>query len=98
MTSVRANQYQWMICGLAVAAIAILYFFDPATSSFYPSCPFFRVTRWRCPGCGSTRALHALLHGELRLAFSHNPWFPLTVLVAGLAVVRQTGWFRHKPR
>jgi hypothetical protein len=52
----------------------ILYFsFDPASHAFFPKCPFYSLTGWQCPGCGSQRALHSLLHLELSLAFSANP-------------------------
>lgn len=63
---------------LVCAAIATLHFFDPATSSVFPPCPLRYLTGWYCPGCGSLRALHQLLHGNLRAAWAFNP---LTVLL-----------------
>lgn len=52
---------------------AVLYRWNPATAGFYPICPFFALTGWYCPGCGSLRALHQLLHGNLGAAFDLNP-------------------------
>lgn len=52
---------------------AVLYRWNPATAGFYPICPFFALTGWYCPGCGSLRALHQLLHGNLGTAFDLNP-------------------------
>lgn len=52
---------------------AVLYRWNPATAGFYPICPFFALTGWYCPGCGSLRASHQLLHGNLGAAFDLNP-------------------------
>ncbi|HRQ87604.1 MAG TPA: DUF2752 domain-containing protein, partial [Bacteroidia bacterium] len=37
-----------------------------------PRCAFHEVTGWHCPGCGNTRAAHALLHGDLAEALRQN--------------------------
>jgi hypothetical protein len=58
---------------VAAAAAFVLYRFDPAQVSFYPQCVFHAVTGWQCPGCGTTRALHHLLHGDVAGAFRLNP-------------------------
>ena len=64
----------------AAAACAILLFADPyAAGSILPACPFHALTRLYCPGCGTTRALHALLHGRLGLALDMNPLAVLAV-------------------
>jgi hypothetical protein len=59
-------------------SIAMLYFFDPATSGLFPPCPVRYLTGWYCPGCGSLRAMHQLLQGNLRAAWALNP---LTVVL-----------------
>ncbi|MCI0351413.1 MAG: DUF2752 domain-containing protein [Acidobacteriales bacterium] len=64
------------ICGLVLA-------FPPQQYSFYPVCPIYHWTGLLCPGCGATRALHALLHGELVAAFLLNPL--LVLLAPGIA-------------
>jgi uncharacterized protein DUF2752 len=58
---------------IALAAAALLFAFDPATTWWFPSCPFHAMTGWLCPFCGSMRALHALLHGTPRVALALNP-------------------------
>jgi Protein of unknown function (DUF2752) len=67
--------------GLAItgllAALAVIYRFPPTEYSFYPRCPIYLVTHWLCPGCGSTRALHALLHLDLPGALHYNALFTL---------------------
>jgi len=57
---------------LGVAGI-IMRVFDPATSGIFPPCPVRYLTGLYCPGCGSLRAMHALLHGELGRAWAMNP-------------------------
>jgi hypothetical protein len=59
-------------------ALVVLSLFDPATSGLFPPCPVRYLTGWYCPGCGSLRALHQLLHGNLRAAWAMNP---LTVVL-----------------
>jgi len=53
--------------------VALLELFDPATSGVFPPCPFRYLTGWYCPACGSLRAIHQLLHGNLRAAWALNP-------------------------
>ncbi len=55
-----------------LAAGALLYFADPASTPLYPPCLIRTYTGWRCPGCGATRAMHALLHGRVREAWEWN--------------------------
>jgi hypothetical protein len=50
----------------------LLFFFDPATSDFYPPCLFKTFLGTQCPGCGSLRAAHQLLHGNLSKAWALN--------------------------
>lgn len=59
----------------AVIAVGtwVVYTFAPTAYGFYPRCPFFLLTGMQCPGCGTTRALHQLLHGNVEAAFRLNP-------------------------
>ena len=78
MSGVRREISMAGALGAAVAAIVMLHFFDPATSGLFPPCPVRYLTGWYCPGCGSLRAVHQLLAGNLRAAWSLNP---LTMLL-----------------
>ena len=46
---------------------------------YRPLCPFLVLTGYWCPGCGSSRALHALAHGDLAEALARNPMTTVTV-------------------
>ena len=48
-------------------------------------CIFFEVTGFYCPGCGSGRALYALLHRDWKDAFLHNILFlPMSIPAAAV--------------
>jgi len=67
----------------------ILYFFyNPSENSFFIPCPFHYFTGLYCPGCGSQRAVHLLLHGDVVGAFRYNPLMVLTlpILIYGLGI------------
>jgi hypothetical protein len=84
----------WRIASALVLVLAggwVLYTFPPVTTPYYPRCVFKQVTGYDCPGCGTTRALHALLHGRVADAFHLNAMlFPLMAcaLAAVPSVVR----------
>jgi hypothetical protein len=61
-----------MFC-IFVVLIIIYYHFSPADSSFFIKCPFKALTGFDCPGCGSQRAIHCLLHFDISGAFCANP-------------------------
>ena len=63
----------------AFGGAAVVFCFNPATHSFYPVCQFHRLTGWNCPGCGMTRALYALLHGNFSAALRDNALLVLTL-------------------
>lgn len=69
---------------LLLGILFLLYWHDPSGSGMHPSCPFHRLTGLECPGCGSQRAVHHLLHGRLAEALAHNA---LLVVAIPLAIV-----------
>jgi len=58
--------------GAFTTVLAILFFVDPRTARFAPVCPLHFTTGLHCPGCGTGRALHALVHGDLARAIRLN--------------------------
>lgn len=80
MTSAHSDVRLASIALLLAAAAIPLASFDPATTWWFPSCPFYALTGLLCPLCGSLRALHALLTGAPLAALAFNP-----LLVVGLA-------------
>ena len=75
---------------LVVALLLVYFFFDPtATDSYFPGCPLYNTTGIYCPGCGSQRALHSLLHLDFKSVLSYNLLFiPATGVVLYNVFVR----------
>ena len=72
-----------VLCSLAVSLVLIFYFsYNPADIGFFPKCPFYSFTGFFCPGCGSQRAMHQLLHGHVFTGLKHN--FLIVLLFAVL--------------
>ena len=78
---------QSILVALALLSVAVLlYFFPPGQHSFYPRCGFHALTGLDCPGCGSLRATHQLLHGHFKEAFALNPLFVSLLPACGFLV------------
>jgi len=74
------RKWLWGLCILGLfAVIAIYALFNPEESRWFPKCVFMQLTGLKCPGCGSQRAVHALLHGDIAAALRYNAM--LTVLI-----------------
>ncbi len=86
---------RFAVIALAVTAAGIaatVFFFNPAAHQFYPVCQFHRLTGLDCPGCGGTRALYALLHGNVSAALRDN-----ALLVGGVFFLAlRGGWLAVK--
>lgn len=65
-----------------VALLVIMQFFDPTQSTWYPQCPFYKLTQLQCPGCGATRTLYTLSQGHFSDLFRYNILFFPLVLTA----------------
>lgn len=62
----------------------VIYFFFSPESPWFPTCPVYKLTGWLCPGCGSQRAIHALLHGDISAAWNYNA---MMLILAPTAIV-----------
>jgi hypothetical protein len=56
-----------------------------------PLCPFRLVTGLPCPGCGLTRSLVSLMHGDLSAAVLFHPLGPVVAAIL-LALVLGAVW------
>lgn len=73
-----------MIFMVAIVILGLIYIYvmDPSENpdAYFP-CTVYSTFSIYCPGCGDTRALHALVHGHILQAFDHNLLFPFAVLI-----------------
>ena len=67
------------IWGLLLLGALYVFAFEPGKTGIFPPCVFRQLTGLQCPGCGSTRALHQLLHGHFVAAFTLNPLFVIAI-------------------
>lgn len=77
---------------IALALVVVYYIYDPSASVFFPKCPFRLLTNLPCAGCGSQRAIHSLLHCDIKQAVEYNIlvviFLPLLVILSISSVFR----------
>ena len=82
------NYIRWplMIAMIMAVLLGLAYIFlidpDKSTGLTLP-CYTYKTLGIYCPGCGDTRALHALTHGHILKALDYNALFPFFVLIGG---------------
>lgn len=81
------------MAAIALLGIYLLRTYDPnvAGNPFLP-CLFHRMTGLYCPGCGLTRAMHALVHFDLPRAIRMNAFFILSAPIFFLLT-----WRMYRP-
>ena len=84
---------------VAAVAIALLLFYAlvDVDSGLMPRCPIKALTGFDCPGCGSQRMIHALLHGDFAGAWRQNPFLIVMIPVMLAALVAEL-WRKRFPR
>ena len=85
----KAKQHPALfLAGLVVMGLLIAMFVvKPGELRIFPPCLFHKLTGWNCPGCGTTRAVQEILHGNLRAGFKDN-----ALLVLSLPLLAWVGW------
>ncbi len=83
------------VTAAAAGAATVLATVDPNQAGHYPGCPFLLVSGLYCPGCGSLRAVHDLLHADIADALARNPLavvaVPFLLYALGAAWARALG-------
>lgn len=78
---------------LAACLLLALLFFRVADISFLQpmyACVLHTLTGLYCPGCGGTRAILFLLHGDLLRSFLYHPLVPYAAAVYGWFMISQS--------
>lgn len=94
-----------ILAGAGAMGALMLRVFPPWQYPIYPVCIWSAITGWRCPGCGSTRAIAALVAGHWPEAMNYNPvataLAPLVSVILAVQLysgVRYNRWFRLRGR
>ncbi len=82
---------------VVVGMLLVFYTLDPAEQPVFPRCPFLLLTGYECPGCGSQRAIHSLLHLDFRAAFRYNALMVVAIpyILVGIYLQYFGGSRRH---
>lgn len=81
---------------ILLAALYLFYNLNPETQPIFPKCPFFVLTGYECPGCGTQRAIHQLLHLNIGAALKLNAFMVLAIPYVLLGVYME--YFGGKQR
>ncbi|MDD7318525.1 MAG: DUF2752 domain-containing protein [Prevotellaceae bacterium] len=82
------RKHKAILAAAVLIALAAVYFlFNPYSSRFFPKCLFRELTGWKCPGCGSQRSFHSMLHGDIAAALTMNIWLPFASAYVALIVM-----------
>lgn len=60
--------------GILLAAFAALYFMGIKVTDLISECVFYTKYHLSCPGCGGTRAVICLLHGDILRSLLYHPF------------------------
>ena len=64
---------KWIFISISLIVFYVVYsYFNPYQVDFFPKCPFLLLTGYKCPGCGSQRAIHYLFNFDIYHAFKEN--------------------------
>lgn len=75
---------------VGIIGLVFLYLYNPQDIPIFPRCPFYALTGYKCPGCGTLRAIHALLHFRVAVAFKLNPFLLLSIpVIVGMLASRR---------
>ncbi len=63
------------IVGIVIILFGVLslyFFINPSEYNFFPKCPLYSYTGIYCAGCGSQRAIHQIINGNILTGIRHN--------------------------
>lgn len=85
-----------LVLVLGLVLVTLYYALEPSSGGL-PSCLLLRLTGFRCPGCGTQRAVHALLHGDFAQGIAYNYSLLFTVPILAL-YIGDALWGEKTPR
>ena len=88
--SIKNKSFYLFLFPVLLVVGMVYYFNNPAESWFFLKCPVNYVTGLSCPGCGSQRAIHELLHLNFKQAFAYNPLLIAAIPYTALGIAFNT--------
>lgn len=88
------SSYSRIAAAAGVAAFAVgsgvVAYVNPSETHFLPVCPLYALTGLACPGCGLTRAFHALFTGDWIGALDFNLLTPVWAVIFAYVAISLT--------
>lgn len=82
---------------ILILGVILIKKVDPMKVNFFPPCLFNKLTGLYCPGCGMTRATHALLNFRIKEAFDFNPlFFILLPFLAYMGIMQSISLYKYQ--
>lgn len=89
------SRLRYILVAILLLVLGFVYFkIDPSTNIFFPKCPVVLLTGFPCAGCGSQRAIHALMHLDLAAAVKYN--FLVVLFIPFILLLIFSSMFREK--
>ena len=70
-----------------VVGAGVVAYINPTESHILPVCPLYTLTGIACPGCGLTRAFHALFNGDWVVALDFNLLAPVWAVILAYVTI-----------
>ena len=81
-----------LVNSFILLGVWVLFIIDPLKQKLFPDCYILSATGLYCPGCGMTRSLHSIVHGEFLQAGRYNFMVFLIIGICIIFYVLYFGW------
>lgn len=79
----------WFLVGVTILIYIAYHIFSIPPLKMNGPCVLHTLFNLYCPGCGGTRAISALLHGQFIDSFICHPLVPYTAIIGGWFLISQ---------
>ena len=78
--TIKNNRTYYILAIPLILILGFVYFlYSPEKYGLFPQCPLKYFTGYSCPGCGSQRAIHEILHLNFKKAFEYNALLMISI-------------------
>ena len=70
----RSRLYKTLIKYAVILSIGLIYLLITLSIGYGIPCPIYKLTGFKCPGCGLTRMAMAMVRLDFKSAFGYNPF------------------------